>query len=130
MRRTILIIDDEVIWLRLLKRLLSGAGCAVYTAAACAEGVRLAELYRPDCVLLNFHLSDGNAVSVCSALKANKETKTLPVIIYSSDPGVEMAAYAECRAACFILKAPGSVTKLPGVIENVLSPRLSTQTGV
>jgi CheY-like chemotaxis protein len=119
--QSILVIDDEIIWHRLLKRLLGGLGYDVYAAVTCADGVKLAELHKPDCILLDFHLTDGNAVSVCSALKANKNVRKAPVIVFSSDPEAEKTAYAECKAVYFLLKGTRLVTDLPIVIGSVLS---------
>ena len=124
MAQTILVIDDEVVWHRLLKNLLGGLGYTVYAAATCAEGVSLAELHKPDCIVLDFHLTDGDAVSVCQALKVSANSAKIPVIIFSSDPEAEITAYAECRAAYFILKGTRSITDLPIIIGNVLSPAI------
>lgn len=127
-QRSILIIDDEIIWHKLLRRLFNGAGYDVHTAATCADGIRLAELHKPDCILLDFHLTDGDAVSVCSALRADKKIKHPPVIIFSSDPEAEITAYADCKAAFFVLKGTKSVTDLPMIINSVLSPIFTPQT--
>lgn len=123
--QSILVIDDEECWGRLLARLLNEIGYHVHTAATCAEGVRLAKLHKPDCIILDFHLKDGDAVSVCSALKANESAAKIPVIIFSSDPAAEITAYAECKAAYFVLKGTRSITDLPVVIRSVLSPGVS-----
>jgi CheY-like chemotaxis protein len=120
-KQSILVIDDELIWHKLLKRLLEEMDYNVHTAATCAEGVRQAELHKPDCIILDFHLTDGDAVSVCAALKETKDGAKIPVIIFSSDPDAEITAYAECRAAYFVLKGGGSVTDLPVVIKSVLA---------
>lgn len=119
-KRSILVIDDEVIWHKLTKSLLGGMGYAVYAAATGAEGVRLAETHRPDCILLDFYLTDGDAVSVCSSLRASNVVKNTPVIVFSSDPGVEAAAYAECGAACFVLKGPRWLRGLSVALDRVL----------
>ena len=119
-RRSILVIDDEIIWHRLLTRLLAGPDYIVYAAATCAEGVRLAELHKPDCIVLDFHLKDGDAVSVCSALKTGKSSSKIPVIIFSSDPGAEIAAYAECRASRFVLKGPHAMAELSTIVKKIL----------
>lgn len=121
-KRSILVIDDEVIWHKLTRSLLGGMGYVVYAAATGAEGVRLAETHKPDCILLDFYLTDGDAVSVCSALKANNAVKNTPVIIFSSDPGVEAAAYADCGAACFVLKGPRWLRGLSVALGQVLPP--------
>mgnify|MGYP001290716874 CR=1 FL=1 len=125
MRKSILVIDDEVVWHRLLTRVLRELGYDVYTAATCAEGVRLAGLQKPDCIVLDFHLTDGDAVLVCAALKANEQTAGIPVVVFSSDPAAEITAYAECKAAYFVLKGTRSITDLPLVIGSVLSSGIS-----
>lgn len=120
-KQSILVIDDEPIWHKLLKKLFEEMGYTVLTADTCADGVRQAEQHKPDCIILDFHLKDGDAVSVCSALKASPACSKIPVIIFSSDPDAEITAYAECRAAHFILKGGGLVTDLPVVIKSVLA---------
>ena len=127
-KRSILIIDDEVIWHKLLKRLLGGMGYTVYAAISGSDGLKLAETYKPDCILLDFHLTEGDAVSVCSALKANSVVKNIPVIIFSSDATVEITAYAECKAAGFVLKGPRWLMGLSIALEQTLPSALFPQT--
>ena len=125
--QSILVIDDEITWHKLIKRLLAGIGYKVYTAATCAEGVKLAEIHKPDCIILDFHLTDGDAVSVCSAIKSNENIKKTPIIIFSSDLDAETTAYAQCQADNFILKGPEALEKLPAAIGRILRPAFSVQ---
>jgi len=101
-------------------RLFDGTEYSIHTAASCEDGVRMAELHRPDCILLDFHLKDGNAVDVCAALKNGAERPKFPVIVVSSDPDAEIMAYAECRAAYFVLKSSHTMTELPKIVSEVL----------
>lgn len=120
MPRKILVIDDDLIWHRLLRRLFDDTDYDIHTAASCEDGVRLAEKHKPDCILLDFHLKDGDAVDVCTALKKGAERPKFPVIVVSSDPEVEITAYAECRADYFVLKGSHTMTILPKVVREVL----------
>ncbi len=126
-QKTILIIEDETAWHNLLRRILGGAGYNVYIAANCADGVKLAELYKPDCILSDFHLPDGDAICICSAIKANKDLKNIPIIIFSSDPCVEITAYEQCRANTFLLKGLAALEALPVTIEKILRPIFPAQ---
>lgn len=126
--QTILIIDDDLTWHNLIGRFLAGAGYKVYAAATCADGVKQAALHKPDCIILDFHLTDGDAITVCSALKSNAATKSIPVIIFSSDPGAEIPAYAQCRAGDFLLKGEGGLEKITAAIKRILRPAFSVQT--
>ena len=127
MQKTILIIEDNTGWYTLLRQILAAAGYNVYIAANCADGVKLAELHKPDCILSDFHLPDGDAVCICSAIKANKNLKGIPIIIFSSDPRVEIIAYEQCRADTFIVKGQAGLYELPGTIEKTLRPIFSVQ---
>ena len=120
-RRKILAIDDDQFWQRLIGRLF-GAEYEVQVAGSCAEGVRLACECNPDCILLDFHLADGDAVDVCTALRKNGKKLNAPVVIVSSDPDAEITAYAECRAAYFVLKGPQTMTALPAIVEKLFAP--------
>jgi len=126
-KRTVLIIDDDLIWHRLIGRFLADTGYKIYTAATCADGVKLAALHKPDCIVLDFHLTDGDAVCVCSAIKADAELKKIPVIIFSSDPGAEPIAYTQCQAANFLLKGVEELQELSATIEKTLRPIFSVQ---
>lgn len=119
-RRKLLVIDDELFWHRLLKRLFD-RDYDVCAAASCAEGVRMAAELRPDCILLDFHLKDGDAVDVCNGLRNGGRELPSPVVVVSSDPEAEIASYAECHAAYFVLKGSQTMTQLPTIVEKLLA---------
>lgn len=116
----ILIIDDDLFWHRLFKRLFAGLEYDIQAADSCKAGVRMAEQHKPDCILLDFHLGDGDAVDVCTALKMGEAKPQYPVIIVSSDPGAEITAYEECCADYFVLKGSHSMLELPSIVMKVL----------
>jgi len=120
LKRKILVIDDDSSWRSLLKRLFGGMEYDVQSAASCADGVKMVEQHKPDCILLDFHLGDGNAVSVCSALRKSGKELNIPVIVVSSDPGAEITAYAECRASYFVLKGSHAMAELTTIVEKIL----------
>ena len=119
----ILVIDDDLFWHRLLKRLFAGPEYDVQAAASCADGLKMAEQHKPDCILLDFHLGDGDAVSVCSALRDSGKIYEARVVVVSSDPGAEITAYAECRADYFVLKGSHGMMQLPLIVEKVMAQR-------
>ena len=115
----VLVIDDEQMWRNLLVRLLSAADYKVYTAATCADGIRMAGLHKPDCILLDFHLGDGNAADVCLSIRSSENIKKTPIIIFSSDPDAAISSYTQCRADKFIPKG-FPLPKLLIVIKGIL----------
>ncbi|OGS10920.1 MAG: hypothetical protein A2234_03525 [Elusimicrobia bacterium RIFOXYA2_FULL_58_8] len=118
-KRKILVIDDDLVWHKLFRRLF-GMRYDVHAAFSCAEGVKMAQREQPECILLDFHLQDGDAVSVCSQLGKSGNKMNVPVVVISSDSGAEITAYAECRAAYFVLKGTPAVAELPAIVEKLL----------
>ena len=119
--RTILVIEDETAWQKLYKRVLSEAGFQVHIAAACMDGIKLAKSLKPACIVSDFHLPDGDAVSVCSAIQSDESIKGTLIIICSSDPGAETTAFTRCRVAYFKLKGFSTLMELPAIIERLLA---------
>lgn len=111
-------------WHRLLKRLFGEMDFDIHAAASFQDGVLLAEKHKPDCILLDFHLKDGDAVDVCAALKNGAERPRFPVIVVSSDPTAEITAYAECKAEYFVLKGSHTMMELPRIVGEVLGGRI------
>ncbi len=115
----ILIVDDDSLWRGLLVRLFTSRGYALLTAASCASGIKTAKMNKPDCVVLDFNLGDGNATIVCAALRAQGERRT-PIIIFSSDPGAEECVVRDRLADKFILKTE-PLEKLLSAVDELLA---------
>jgi len=54
--KTILIVDDESVWLRLLSRVFRHCGYTVVQASSCAGGLEALRNNKVDCALLDFNL--------------------------------------------------------------------------
>ncbi len=73
-----LIIDDEIQIRRLLRLSLESAGYRVFEAATGQAGLSEAAQHRPEVILLDLGLPDGDGVSV---LKRLREWSSVPVIV-------------------------------------------------
>ncbi|MDR3294367.1 MAG: diguanylate cyclase [Clostridiales Family XIII bacterium] len=78
-KHTILVVDDEKANLAVLNQILSPE-YGVFTAKSGTTAIQIAEELRPDLVLLDIVLPDINGFDVLSQLKANPNTRTIPVI--------------------------------------------------
>lgn len=117
-KRKILVIDDDLFWHRLFRKVLDGH--ETHFASGCLEGIVMAARHRPDCILLDFHLGDGDAVLVCSELRKIPELRDIPVVVISSDPLAECPAYMECGARHFLVKGAQVMKELPAIISGLL----------
>ncbi len=80
----ILVADDEVNILEILKFNLSKKGYQVIGVTNGREAVRLAREERPSLIILDIMLPGMNGYDVLRVLKANRETAAIPVIMLSA----------------------------------------------
>lgn len=102
-KQLILLVDDEPVWQRLLSRFFIFHGYNVLTASSCAGAIEEVKLNRPDCMVLDFNLSDGDGSAVCAGIRASEE-QNVPIVIFSSDPAAEGCLTGEYPADKFLLK--------------------------
>jgi len=120
-KRTVLVIEDSVSWHGILRRWLEKYEYTVHIAGTCTEGLRQAQLTKPDCILMDFHLPDGNAVSLCAEIRKASPTGIPPIIIFSGDPDAEGPAYRDCMADKFVLKGLDALQTLSSSIEKAIA---------
>lgn len=97
MTAKILIVDDVATNRIVLKVKLSEARYETIQARDAAEALSVARTAHPDAVLLDLVLPDSDGISVCRALKADPETRDIPVIIVTASR--ESAARTEALKA-------------------------------
>jgi CheY-like chemotaxis protein len=84
MKKQILVLDDNEDILDVVKEILAYEGFGVTgigQAALLDEAIRDR---RPDLILMDYRLMDGNGGDTCNRLKAAEETRHLPLIIFSA----------------------------------------------
>jgi two-component system cell cycle response regulator DivK len=76
----VLIVEDNDINLRLARDVLQYHGFRTLEAMTAAEGITLATENLPDLVLMDIQLPDMDGVSALQRLRAEPETKSIPVV--------------------------------------------------
>jgi two-component system cell cycle response regulator len=84
MSARVLIVDDVEANLRLLEARLRAEYFEVLTASSGAEGLRQAREKSPDIVLLDVRMPDLDGIEVCARLKAESDTRHIPVILVTA----------------------------------------------
>lgn len=120
----VLIVDDEAPIRRLLRNTLQVNDYRVLEAASVAEALTLAARERPDLVLLDLGLPDGDGQQVIAALRADS---AVPIIVLSSrtDDGGKVRAL-DAGADDYVTK-PFSVDELLARIRAALRHRMQAQ---
>src|SRR5712672_1932096 len=78
--RTVLIVEDNELNLRLLSDILEYHGYTVFTTRPGEPALELARQHRPDLILLDIQLPDISGMEAARRLKADDQTRTTPII--------------------------------------------------
>ena len=83
-RGTILVVDDELVNLEILTRLLGKHGYEVVAVETGREALYEAQASSPDLILLDICMEDMDGYAVCAQLRDNPATSDIPVIFISA----------------------------------------------
>ncbi|HEY6560272.1 MAG TPA: response regulator [Polyangiaceae bacterium] len=100
--RTILIVEDDLPFLGVLKDLAHELGFQALAAQTGDEGLRLAQRFRPSAIVLDIGLPDRSGLSVLDTLKHDAATRHIPVHVISGSDYARAAL--EMGAAGYALK--------------------------
>lgn len=84
MSKVILVIEDQEDNRRIMRDLLTSAGFHVIEADTGEDGVRFADLHRPDLILMDIQLPDFDGYEATRRIKANPDMKAIPIIAVTS----------------------------------------------
>ena len=84
MAETILVVDDDLDILELLRMNLEPDGYDVHTASDGKQAIEIAALDPPDLILLDVMMPHKDGFQVIEELKNREETKTVPVILLTA----------------------------------------------
>lgn len=89
----ILIVDDDLSFVRMITHIAQNAGFRTTSAADGHTGLAIAEKYTPNVILLDVDIPDMNGFDVCREIKTRLSTADIPVIFVTgadrTDPLVE-----------------------------------------
>lgn len=118
-KKLILAIDDEKDILRLLQYNLEREGYQVLCAKSGEEGLEAARSKRPDLIILDLMLPGMDGLEVCKVLRANKDTKNIPILMLTAKSSeIDQIVGLELGASDYITK-PFSVKVLSARVKNV-----------
>ena len=80
----VLVVDDEPANLDLLEALLQPEGFMVLRAAGGKEGIDVARAQRPQLILLDLMMPEVNGFDVVEALRTDKATRSIPIMVLTS----------------------------------------------
>lgn len=87
--KTILVVDDALFMVTVIKTALSEAGYRVETAGSGEEAIKLIGKQRPDLILLDVIMPGMNGFEVCSYLRKDLRYSLIPIIIITGQSAEE-----------------------------------------
>ncbi|UXI69489.1 diguanylate cyclase [Tahibacter amnicola] len=110
-RAKVLVIDDQVVILEALRRLLSADDLEIHLHNDSASAVAKARAIAPAVILLDIHMNPINGLDVLRGIRAQPELADVPVVMLSAveDP--------ETKVEAFKYGANDYVVKLPSPLE-------------
>ena len=111
-KANILIVDDESDLVELLKYNLAKEGYNIEFAFNGFDGIKIAEVVKPDLIILDLMLPDINGYEVCKRIKQNKYLSLIPVMFLSAkQEEVDKVLGFEAGAEDYMIK-PFSINEL------------------
>lgn len=83
--KTILVIEDDVLNLKLLKIWLQLKGYAVLDAETAEDGIQLARKLKPDLILMDIQLPGMDGIAATKQILNHNDLKNTPIIAVSSN---------------------------------------------
>jgi len=118
----IVIVDDDVDFLTVVKSLLHKKGFEVSAFHEWSAAWETIKVYEPELVLLDVFLPDTDGLDACKKIKSSYFTRHIPVIVFSSFPNIGDTAIYEFGADDFIAK-PFKVNEVVDRIQHLLDKK-------
>jgi CheY-like chemotaxis protein len=116
---TILLIDDDEMVRDTVAEVLQADGHRILSASSGRDGLAMVRAVRPDLILVDYHMPMMSGLEVVERLKADVETRRVPVVALTSATSEEANKLSHAGCLAFIPK-PFEPTELRRLIAEVL----------
>jgi two-component system cell cycle response regulator DivK len=122
MKKTVLIVEDNDLNMKLFNDLLEAHGYATLKTADGIEAIELARKHKPDLILMDIQLPEVSGLEVTKWIKEDENLKSIPVIAvtaFAMKGDEERIRQGGCEA---YLSKPISVSKFLETVRAYLGP--------
>ncbi len=126
MSKTVLIVEDNELNMKLFNDLLETRGCKILQTRSGVEAVALARQNRPDLILMDIQLPEVSGLEVTQWLKDDEELRSIPIIAvtaFAMKGDEDKIRQGGCEA---YLSKPISVAKFFETVDRYLKEPLRT----
>jgi two-component system cell cycle response regulator len=120
--KTVLLIDDDNVFLLTIGVRLKAMGYTVYAAKDAVSAISAVRKNNPDVIVLDVSLPAGDGFMVAERLQNLISTAATPIIFVTASENPVLRARAMKTGAVAFLNKPFEATTLADAIESALSP--------
>src|SRR5207253_4963195 len=117
----VLIADDSPLVVRMIERLLAGAGCDVIVARDGLEAIEKAMAQAVDLVILDVMMPRMNGYQACRLLKTEPSTHAVPVVILTSKDQAGDRFWGLATGADYYITKDSEPQRILELVKNILS---------
>ncbi len=113
----VLVVDDEIATLELLKMLLEIMEFEAVTTLNSVDAMTLAEIEKPDVALLDIMMPELDGFQLCKMMRQHPATKNLPIIFVTAYSALDLEERRREVGADYVLHKPIDMDQLTHAIE-------------
>jgi DNA-binding response OmpR family regulator len=119
----VLVVDDEIDTLNLLRTILEISGYQAFTTLNSVDAITLAEVERPDLILLDIMMPNLDGFTLCKMMRMNALTKNLPIVFVTAYSALDLEERRLDAGADMVLPKPIGMDSLIEAVETATSLR-------
>ncbi|MBE2195756.1 MAG: response regulator [Anaerolinea sp.] len=123
----VLIVDDEIDTLNLLRMILELSGYQAVTTLNSVDAITLAELEHPDCVLLDIMMPQLDGFTLCKMMRLHPSTAHLPIVFVTAYSALDLEERRVDAGADMVLPKPIGMDALITTVQEAISRRNAPQ---
>src|SRR5258708_5294633 len=113
----VLVVDDEIDTLNLLRTILEISGYQAFTTLNSMDAIILAEVERPDCILLDIMMPKLDGFTLCKMMRLHPATANLPIVFVTAYSSLDLEDRRKEAGADMVLPKPIGMNALVDAIE-------------
>ncbi len=122
-RPKVVVIDDDVLTLKILTSVLNGQGFQVRVASDSITGLNLVENEHPDLIVLDIDMPEKNGFQLLTELRHNSATEQIPILMLTAEMKTQSVGLAIDLGANAYFKKPFNHVELSEKMRELIGAR-------
>ncbi|MEP7287684.1 MAG: response regulator [Chloroflexota bacterium] len=119
----VLVVDDEIDTLNLLRTILEISGYEAFTTLNSVDAITLAEVEHPDLILLDIMMPLLDGFTLCKMMRLHPATVNLPIVFVTAYSALDLEDRRKEAGADMVLPKPIGMDMLIEAVEHATSAR-------